>query len=832
LSDAALAAMPGGQILVSEAAPPSIPGPGVAEPPSRSPETREPQGADTPASTVAPMRVVGQPVAHHDFIEKVKGSILYAADWELPGMLYGRVVRATMSSARIVSIHTEKARALRGVAAVLTGEDVPSNQLVEPSAGGVGELLVAMPILARDRVRYAGEPIALVAAETQQIADDAAELVQVEYEELPGVFDPGAALLPSAPLVHDDGNVLTSWHIQRGDVQAALAAADVVIEGEYRTQHAEHASLEPEAGVGWIENDVVTLRVSTQIIEHATQIAEILKLPVNKVRVIAAYMGGSFGGKEGMTVEPYLALLVWRTRRPVRMIWSRQESILASTKGHPFIMRYRTGATNEGRIVAQDVDLIGDAGAYPYKSARVMFYAAALSCGPYFTPNVSVRSRAVFTNNVPTSAFRGFGARQVTFGYESQMDRIAETLAMDKADVRRRNFLRKGDVIPTGETLDTAVAVGETLERALARLEEPSAPSGPSKRVGRGFACNMQPYGRTVWFPDSALAWLSIQADGTLLIRSGVADVGGGQAASLCQIASEILGVSLERISVYIGDTALTPPAGGTFATRVLYMSGNAIMQAALKLRGLVAPVAAEALGCPVAEVVFEDGRVKAEGKSASGGAPEEGISLGELVRLCEARSIDPTTLYVFHPDAKRRGFDTETGQGASFPDYSYGTHAAEVEVDLETGEVEVLKYATCHDVGRAINPLRVEGQMQGGAMQGLGYALMEEIILDEGKIASSLLADYLVPTSDDMPDVMADIVESGEGKGPMNARGIGEAVIGNAAPTIANAVNDAIGFRPTQLPITPERVLALLDAADGTSASGSVSSVPGASCQ
>jgi CO/xanthine dehydrogenase Mo-binding subunit len=340
----------------------------------------------------------------------------------------------------------------------------------------------------------------------------------------------------------------------------------------------------------------------------------------------------------------------------------------------------------------------------------------------------------------------------------------------------------------------------------------------------------MHPYGRTVWFRDSASAWLSIQADGTLLIRSGVTDVGGGQAASLCQIASEILGVSLERISVYIGDTALTPPSGGTFATRQLYMSGNAVMQAALKLRELVAPVAAEALGCPVAGVVFEDGRVKAADESASGGAPEEGISLGELVRLCETRSVDTTTLYVFHPDAECRGFDTEPGQLVSFPDYAYGTHAAEVEVDLETGEVVVLKYASCHDVGRAINPLRVEGQMQGGAMQGLGYALMEEIILDEGKIASSLLANYLVPTSDDMPDVMVDIVESGEGKGPMNARGIGEAVIGPVAPTIASAVADAIGFRPTQLPITPERVLALLDGADGTSAS--VPPVPAASRQ
>ena len=275
-------------------------------------------------------------------------------------------------------------------------------------------------------MRYAGEPVALVAAETPQLAEDAAELVQIEYEERPGVYDPEAALAPGAPLVHDEGNVLISWHIRHGDVEAALAAAEVVIEGEYRTQHVEHAYLEPEAGVGWIENDVITLRCSMQVIEHVSDVAHILDLPVNKVRLIASYMGGGFGGKEDMTVEPYLGLLVWKCRRPVRMVWNRQESLIASTKRHPFVMRYRTGATSEGKIVAQDVDIIGDAGAYPYLSARILFAGAALACGPYFTPNVNVRSRAVFTNNMPTSAFRGFGAMQVTLGYESQMDRLAE----------------------------------------------------------------------------------------------------------------------------------------------------------------------------------------------------------------------------------------------------------------------------------------------------------------------------------------------------------------------------------------------------------------------
>jgi len=754
---------------------------------------------------VAPMRVVGQRVSHHDFVDKVKGSLHYAADWQLPGMLYGRVVRSLVPSARIVSIDTAQAQAMRGVAAVLTGADVPRNSLVERASGGLGELLVPMPILAADRVRYVGEPVAVVAAVTQQIADEAAELVAVEYEELPGLFDMEAALEPDAPRVHDEGNVLVNWHIARGDVDAAMAAADVVVEGTYRTQHVEHAYLEPEAGVGWMDHDVVTVRASTQVIEHAAEIAEILDLPANKVRVIAAYMGGGFGGKEDMTVEPFIALLVWKTGRPVRMIWDRQESMLASTKRHPFLMRYRTGARDDGRIVAQDIDLLGDAGAYPYLSARILFAGAALSCGPYQVPNVRVRARPVFTNNVPTSAFRGFGAMQVTFGYESQMDRVAAALGLDRGEVRRRNFLRKGDLIPTGETLDTVVAVDETLRRALAALGEPSPPSAPGRLVGRGFACNMQPYGRTIWFRDRASAWLTLQADGTLLIRSGVTDLGAGQAASLCQIASEMLGVPLGDISVYIGDTALTPPAGGTFATRQLYMSGNAVLNAARDLRANLDPVAADLLGCPAGELNYSGGLVRA-GDSADA----KGVSLAELARACDAQAVELSCLSTWRAQAGT--FDPATGQGGSFPDYTYGTHAAEVEVDPETGEVRVLRYVASHDVGAAINPMRVEGQIQGGAMQGLGYALTEEIVLEDGLTASSLFSSYFIPTSLDMPDVQVEIVESGEGKGPLNARGIGEPPLGPVAPAIASAIADATGCRPTRLPMTAERILALLD--------------------
>ncbi|MFI5079683.1 MAG: xanthine dehydrogenase family protein molybdopterin-binding subunit [Streptosporangiales bacterium] len=761
-------------------------------------------------------RVVGQSPAHHDFVDKVKGALHYAADWRLPGMLHGRIVRSQLPSARITGIDVSAARALPGVVAVLTAADVPGNRIVEMASGGLAELEVSMPVLATDRVRYLGEPVAVVAAATQQIAAEAAELVSVDYEELPGVFDVESARADGAPRVHEVGNTLVSWQIRCGDAASALAAADVVVEGEYRSQHVEHAYLEPEAGVGWVENGVLTLRVSTQVIEHAATIARILQVPQSKVRVIAAYMGGGFGGKEDMTVEPYLALLVWHTRRPVRMIWDRQESLVGSTKRHPFIMRYRTGASSDGTLTAQQVEILGDAGAYPNLSPRVLFAAAACASGPYRVPNASITSSAVFTNNVPSSAFRGFGAMQIVLGYESQMDELAARLGMSRTALRERNFLAKGDLLPSGERLGTCVEVGPTMHRAVALLGEPPTPSGPGKVTGRGIGCNRHPYGRAIWFRDKAAAWLSLQADGTLLIRCGVTDLGAGQAASLCQIAAEVLGAPLDDISIYIGDSALNPPAGGTFATRQLYMSGNAVLHAARELRARMAPVAADLLGAPPGELEFAAGRVWPAGApGAADGGEGDGVSvtLAELAAACEQRAISTAHLSTWRGEAG--SFDPRTGQGDTFPDYTYGTHAADVEVDTETGQVTVLRYAACHDVGRAINPMRVEGQIQGGAMQGLGYALTEDMDIQDGYVQAGLFANYLIPNAQDFPDVLVGIIESGEGKGPLGARGIGEPPIGNVAATIASAIQDAIGVRPAQLPMTPERVLALIDRRD-----------------
>ncbi|HEV2280858.1 MAG TPA: xanthine dehydrogenase family protein molybdopterin-binding subunit [bacterium] len=752
-------------------------------------------------------RVVGRPQPRFDAVDKIRGTTRYAADWALPGMLAGAVLRSLHASARIRRLDVARARAIPGVAAVLTAADVPHNA-VEEDPTGIGLIRFATPVLAAGRVCYQGEPMALVAADSAERAQAALEAIEIEYEPLPGLFDAERALAPDAPRVHDGrDNVLVHWTLRRGDVAEGFRRADAVVDETYRTQRVDHAYLEPEAGVAWIDaQDVVNVRASSQVIEHFREIAEMLGVPHNRVRVVTPFLGGGFGGKEDMTVEPYLALLAWKTGRPVRMVWSRYDSLLARPKRHPFTMRYKTGATRDGRLVAQEISLVADAGPYPLLSPRVLFAALVTGAGPYKIPNVAIDARAVFTNNVPSSAMRGFGAMQVTFAYESQMDALAERLGLAPEEIRARNFLAKGDRLPTGESVETHVALPELVRRATTALGERSRPSGPSARVGRGFACNIQPYGRTVWFRDRAGAWLGFESDGSLVIRSGVPDLGGGQAASLAQIASEVLGVSLDRITVHVGDSALTPLSGGTFATRQLYMSGNAVLRGARELREQVAPVAASLLEAAEGDLEFAADHV------GIAGSPERRISLARMVAECGRRGVLAALLATFHAE-QAPPVDLATGQGRTFPDFTYGCHAAEVEVDTDTGAVRLLQYAACHDVGQAINPQSVEGQIQGGTVMGIGQALTEEVVVENGNNLSTLFAGYLIPTSLDLPDVQAVIVQSGEGKGPFQARGIGEPPTGPPPAAIASAIHNAVGVRLTELPMTPERVVRALDA-------------------
>jgi len=432
----------------------------------------------------------------------------------------------------------------------------------------------------------------------------------------------------------------------------------------------------------------------------------------------------------------------------------------------------------------------------------VLFAAAVNSTGPYRFEAAKVDSVAVFTHTVPTSAFRGFGAMQVVFGYEQQMDRLAEALGMDPIAIRELNFVQQGDIRVTGEKIDTGVGVGDCMRTALEALGEPT-PARPGMRVGRGFACSMQPYGRSMFFADRASAWIGFEQDGTLVLRAGVTDLGGGQAASLSLIACEVLGTTIDRTSVHIGDTALTPLVGGTFATRQLYMSGNAALQVARELREKLTPVAAELLGAsPGDELEWADNHVAFAGRS---------ISVGELARAAESSGVMPYCHSTFHAEVGE--FDPSTGRGRTYPDYTHGCHAVELEIDEETGATQVLKYVACHDVGRALHRQRVEGQIEGAVAQGVGYALSEEIVLQDGVCASTLFADYLIPSAVDLPDIVAIPLEIHPGKGPLGARGVGEPPIGPPAPALAAAIHNAVGVRLTRLPMTPERILETMHA-------------------
>src|SRR6266571_2167693 len=413
------------------------------------------------------LRVVHQPLPRHDQQEKIAGSTRYAGDLAFTSMLHARLVRAPVPSAKITRRDAAAAAAVPGVVCVLFGEDVPHNLIwvdVPGQTVEVAALKASMEVLATGLVRFHGEPVALVVAETEDALAEACDLVEVDYQELPAVFDPGEALAGDAPAVHGQGNLLGEWRIDTGDVRAAFEGADVVVEGSYQTQTVDHAYLEPEAGVGWLDDEgVLNLRVATQVVEHYRDVARVLGIPEARVRVIAPYVGGGFGGKEDMTVEPYIALAVMHSRQPVRMEWTRQESLQARAKRHPMRMRYRTAARRDGTIIGQDIDITADSGAYAYLSALVLLYSAVHACGPYRTPNVRLRARCAYTNNPPASAFRGFGGMQVVLGYESQIDEVARRLGLPPDEVRKRNALVKGDVLPVGQPLETEVLLAETI---------------------------------------------------------------------------------------------------------------------------------------------------------------------------------------------------------------------------------------------------------------------------------------------------------------------------------------------------------------------------------
>ncbi len=767
------------------------------------------KGKALPQPALPLLRQVGRPLRRVDALGKAVGATVYAGDFTMPNMLHAKVFRSSEPSAHIKQLNVNKARALAGVACVLTADDLPDGKLITDMPGQTGQERRKesdAPVLATRGVRFVGEPIALVAAETLAIAERAIELIEIEYDALPGVFDPLEAMKPGAPIIHEPDNIVSSWKIRKGNAEAGLASADLIVENTFRMPFLDHSYIEPEAGVAWMDDqDVINIRVCTQVVEHFRSIAQAVGVPHNKVRVRGTMIGGGFGGKEDITVEIFLALLTKETGRPVRLAYTREESILAHSKRHPFIITHRTGVKNNGRITGAKINMISDSGAYPYLSPYVLLYATVTSCGPYRIENLTVDSVSVATNNPFASAFRGFGGAQAAVAYEQQMDEMAKALAMDPLEFRKINYLKTGDSNAIGQQIKSAVWLEEEATQALAALGKKENISDDAIKMGQGFATTMQSYGRIMWFHDTSRSWVGIEQDGTIVVRCGAPDLGAGQANSLCLIAAEVLGVSLTDVTFYNSDSAVTPLAGTTTATRQLYMSGNATLKAAKMVREVLLDRAAEHFREKPNNLDLAENKVFIKSD------PQQWLSLADLSKMCAADGLKLQHLALFAaPFADK--LNPENLQGDIFPDFTFSAHAIEVAVDTKTGEITVLKSVGCHDVGRAFNPIAVEGQIQGGSAQGIGYALMEEVQVKDGVIRTPSLSEYLIPTAKDLPTTKAIILESGTGVGPFGAKGIGEPALTPVAPAVANAVANAIGVRIHNLPLTPERVLAALD--------------------
>lgn len=753
---------------------------------------------------------VGKPLTRTDAPGKALGKTRYAGDHTMPGMLHAKVVRANIASARLVNLDVSRARALPGVVLVLTAHDLPDRAAATDIPGQTGRqrLKTDQQILVRERVRYYGEPLALIAAETRDIAEEAARLIEFKLEPVPGVYTPEDGLKPGAPIIQGTDNVVSEYKIKKGDLETGFAVADMIVERTYKTPFQEHAFLEPEAGLAWIdENEVINIRVCTQVIEHFRAIADAVGVPHNKVRILGSLVGGGFGGKEDITVEVYLALLTQRTGRPVRLEFSREDSFVGHGKRHPFTITHRTGVTKDGKITALDVQILGDAGAYVYLSPYVLLYCVVNAPGPYRIDNLNVYGRAVATNNMYTSAFRGFGGLQACAAYEQQMDEVADAIGMDRLEFRRRNFLETGEPVSTGFVPPSAIWTDRCAEAAWDALGERSPAPAPHIRIGRGIGCSQQSYGRLTFLHDTSEAWVGAEMDGTVVVRSGVTDIGAGQASALGQIAAELLGVTLDNVVVYNSDSAVTPLAGTTTATRALYMTGNAARLAAEAVRGRLIARAAQEFGVAPEKVDL------AFNKAFVIDEPNHALPFKELIAICASEGVHRSELSIFRAPFTDM-LDPETGQGQAHPDYAYGAHAIEVAVDIETGEVAILKSIAAHDVGQCINRAAVEGQIQGGAQNGQGYALSEELLFRDGKLITPSFAEYLTPTAMDVPNVECIIFESRSGLGPFGAKGVGEPAMTPVAPAIANAVADAIGVRVFEMPITPERVIDALEAA------------------
>jgi len=737
------------------------------------------------------MKQVGIEIPKVDALEKALGTAKYGADLPIHEPLYLRVVRSPKPHAKIVKIGMDEAQRIQGVERIFTAKDIPGKNLV-------GTITKDQPILASDRVRYIGDPVLLIAAKTEEAADEAAKKVVVVYEDLPYIRDPEEALLPYAPLIHEKGNMLIQFHVIKGDVQRGFKEAEVIVEETYTTTWVDHAYLEPDAGISYLDEEGrITVVCPTQNLHYdQKEVAAVLGLPLDRVRIIQCATGGGFGGRLDITVQCLLALAVFHLKIPVKIVYSREEVFQVTSKRHPLRIRYKSGAKKDGMLTAVEVDILGDSGAYASYGATVAIRSAVHATGPYQVPHVKVRSRMAYTNNPWSGAMRGFGIPQMAFAHESQMDLLARALKIDPIEIRLKNCVQIGSETATGQTMMASVGIGETLKKVREWRDHSPTMKDDSKRTfikkGIGVASMWYGIGNT-GIGNPSTSQMEIDPNGEVRLFTGVADIGQGSDTVLLQIASEAVGVPLEEIRLIGADTALTTDAGATSASRQTYISGNAILNAIKNLKDEVINEASRILEVDRKDLYFEEGEIKLKSK------PSLSISIKEV-----AKKSGRILRGEGHFDPETTQLDPETGQGSPYATYAFATHLAEVEVDIETGKVNVTRIVASHDVGKAIHTKNVIGQIMGGVAMGVGFALMEEFIPEK----TTSFVDYLLPTSKDVPEVIPIIVEDGEPSGPFGAKGVGEPALIPSAPAILNAIANAIGQRIYHLPANLERVL------------------------
>jgi CO/xanthine dehydrogenase Mo-binding subunit len=736
------------------------------------------------------LKVVGRPMGRVDGPDKVGGNTVYTADVQLPGMLWGKCLRSPYAHARIISINTEKAEKVKGVIAILNGRDLPAQR--------VGLSLQDTPLLASGKVRFIGEKVVAVAGEDRDAAEEALSLVEVEYEELPAVFDARQAMTGGAPVVHEDlaayagfkapieriPNVFAMQQWTAGDASTGFDEADLTIEHTFRTAVAHQAYIEPHSVIVAVDsNDHVDIWASCKApFRVKSHLSRQLDIPKEQIRVHVVAVGGDFGGKGALMDIPICYQLAKATRRPVKMIMTYAEELRAGDPRHSSVIKIKSGVKKDGTLTARETEVIFNSGAYAsFKPGDPPnLGGATFTNGVYHIPNYSIRSYGVYTNSVPCGYYRAPGQPQAVFAAESHMDLIAKKLHMDPLQLRLKNLMHDGEKLPGGRAVDK-VRVRETLLAAVKK-------AGWGKKNGNNTGLGIGVSFRHVGGSGKASAELSLSADGKLKILTAVPDIGTGTHTLLRQIAAEVLTISPQSISTEIGDTETFESDAAPGGSKITNMSGHVVLQAAQKLRERLASVAASRLGCAEADVLLKSGRF------SSARREKPSIGFQEVAR--EAT----------HENGELRIRETFEVKGRS-PVPAFVVQIAEVEVDVETGQLQVKRIVTAHDVGTVINPVAHQGQIEGGLVQGLGYAVLEELITENGKVLTANLGDYRIPCTRDLPALQTVLVEDRSGPGPFAAKQIGENGIIATAPAIANALDAAVGVRLFDIPLTAEKI-------------------------